>query len=204
MKKMFWAFLLAMGVAVQSFGAGLIIVHEPDFWVEPLPPRIVPPPRHPIPRPSWAPLEVASVQANIKIKDQIAVTSVDQEFYNPNPRQLEGTFLFPVPKGAHIDKFTMEIGGKQVEAELLTADKARNIYEEIVRRQRDPALLEYVGRDLVKVRIFPIEANARKRITLSYSQLLKSDAGLVNFMFPLNTEKFSANPLKSVSVKIDL
>src|SRR5439155_3602366 len=109
-----------------------------------------------------------------------------------------------VPKGAHIDKFTMEIGGKQVEAELLTADKARNIYEEIVRRQRDPALLEYVGRDLFKVRIFPIEANAKKRITLSYSQILKADNGLVNLVFPLNTEKFSAKPLHNVSVKVNL
>ena len=61
----------------------------------------------------------------MKIDGQIATTSVDQEFYNPNPQRLEGTYLFPVPKGAQIDKFTMEIGGKQVEAELLPADKAR-------------------------------------------------------------------------------
>ena len=143
-------------------------------------------------------------KVDVRIKDQIAVTSVDQEFYNPNSRQVEGTFLFPVPKGAQINKFTMEIGGKQVEAELLAADKARGIYEEIVRKLRDPALLEYVGRDLFKVRIFPIEPASRKRITLSYTQVLKADSGLVNFMFPLNTEKFSAKPLKNVSVKIDL
>ena len=121
----------------------------------------MPPPRPYI----FAPLEVVYHHLNVKIDGQIATTSVDQEFYNPNPRQLEGTFLFPVPKGAQINKFTMEINGKQVEAELLAADKARGIYEDIVRRAKDPALLEYAGRDLFKVRLFPIEGHGRKKIT---------------------------------------
>ena len=82
---------------------------------------------------------------------------MDQEFYNPNPSRLEGTFVFPVPKGAHINKFTMEIDGKQVEAELLAADKARHIYEDIVRKLKDPALLEYAGRDIFKVRVNVID-----------------------------------------------
>ena len=202
-------------LTLPAFPAGLILVHDEDFW------RRVPPPWHPSPppqpqpptqprvyipppQPSWAPLETTFTKADVHIKDQFATTSIEQEFYNPNPRQLEGTFLFPVPKGAQINKFTMEINGKPVEAELLAADKARGIYEDIVRKLRDPALLEYAGRDLFKVRIFPIEPNARKRITLSYSQLLKSDSGLVNFIFPLNTEKFSARPIKTVSVKVDV
>jgi Ca-activated chloride channel family protein len=98
----------------------------------------------------------------------------------------------------------MEIDGKQVEAELLGADKARHIYEDIVRKLRDPALLEYSGRDVFKVRIFPIEPHSSKRIKLAYTELLKADSGLVSYVLPLNTEKFSAKPIKSVSVKIDL
>jgi Ca-activated chloride channel family protein len=199
-------FLLANTLCVQA--AGLIIIHDADFWRRPWPPQphpppVIPPPR-PVPPPVWAPLEVSFVKGDVRIQDQIATTVVEEEFYNPNPRQLEGTFLFPVPKGAHVSKFTMEINGKQVEAELLASDKARGIYEDIVRKLRDPALLEYSDRDLFKARIFPIEPNAKKRITLTWSQLLKSDAGLVNFVLPLNTEKFSARPLKNVSVKVDL
>jgi Ca-activated chloride channel family protein len=144
------------------------------------------------------------VKVHTRITDQVAVTSVDQEFYNPNPARLEGTFVFPIPKGAHINKFTMEIDGKQVEAELLSADKARRIYEDIVRKLKDPALLEYAGRDVFKVRIFPIEPNSKKRITLSYTELLKADDGLVSYGLPLNTEKYSAKPIRSVSVKVDL
>lgn len=160
----------------------------------------MPPPRTYV----FAPLEVSYHHVNVKIDGQIAVTSVDQEFYNPNPSRLEGTYLFPIPKGAQLDKFTMDIGGKQVEAELLSADKARQIYEDIVRKARDPALLEYADRDAFKVRIFPIEPHSKKRITLRYTQLLKSDSGLVGYVYPLNTEKFSAKPIKSVSVKVEL
>lgn len=200
--------------------AGLIVVEDPDavrhpIWPpEPMPPRPIPiprpiPPPRPVPPPPprhyvFAPLELVSHQVNVRIRDQVAVTGIEQEFYNPNPQRLEGTFLFPVPKGAQINKFTMEIGGKPVEAELLAADKARRIYEDIVRSMKDPALLEYAGRDLFKARIFPIEPHSRKRITLSYTQLLKTDSGLVGYVYPLNTEKFSAKPIKTVSLKIDL
>ena len=153
---------------------------------------------------AFAPLEITYHRVQVKIDGQIAATSVDQEFYNPNPQRLEGTYLFPVPKGAQIDKFSMEIGGRQVEAELLAADKARSLYEDIVRKLRDPALLEYAGRDVFKVRVFPIEPNSAKRITLSYSQVLPAESGLVSYLYPLNTEKFSAKPVKNVSVKVDL
>lgn len=188
--KTIFGLLFTVCLGVQAFASGLIILHEPDFWR---------PPRQPHPPPSSAiALELQSLHANVRVKDQVAETSVEQEFYNPNSRQVEGTFLFPVPKGAAISKFSMEINGKQVEAELLAADKARSIYEDIVRKLKDPALLEYAGRDLFKVRIFPIEAHGKKRIHLSYSQVLKADSGLVNYAFPLKTAS------KDLSLKIDL
>ena len=190
-----------------AFAAGLIIVDDGRVWHGPIPPYPVPPHPRPFPSPrpyAFAPLDVNYVKVNTRIQDQVAVTSVDQEFYNPNPARLEGTFIFPIPKGAHINKFTMEIDGQQVEAELLAADKARHIYEDIVRKLKDPALLEYGGRDVFKVRIFPIEPNSKKRITLSYTELLKADNGLISYVLPLDTEKYSAKPIRSVSVKVDL
>ena len=183
MKRIFLLVLVlgAFMAAVPAFAAGLIIVDEAHWWPPGPPSHPIPPhpprPIMPMPRPFvFAPMELVSHKVNAKIADQFATTTVEQEFFNPNDRRLEGTFLFPVPKGAQIKKFTMEIGGKPVEAELLAADKARSIYEDIVRRAKDPALLEYAGRDLFKVRIFPIEPHERKNITLSYQQLLKSDA----------------------------
>ena len=152
----------------------------------------------------FTPLEVRSHHVDVRIDGQVAATSIDQEFYNPNDQRLEGTYIFPVPKEAHIDKFSMEIGGKMVEAELLSADKARQIYEDIVRKMRDPALLEYAGRDLFQVRVFPLEPHSSKPIKISYTELLHSDNGLVTYTYPMNTEKFSAQPIKSISVKVDL
>lgn len=190
-------FLLALTLApLLAHADGMIIVElplRPIHWPHP------PPHRH-----IFAPLEVSYHHVSVKINGQVATTSVDQEFYNPNSERLEGTYLFPVPKGAHVDKFTMEIGGRQVQAELLAADKARQIYEDIVRKMRDPALMEYAGRDVFRVRVYPIEPHSTKRITLSYTELLTADSGLISYTYPLNTEKFSAKPVKSVSVKVDL
>src|ERR1035437_6458999 len=201
----FSALLVLFGLIspVPQCRADGFIVVDPAHWRPGPRPRPMPPPWPHQPY-DFAPLEVTYDHVNVKIDDQIATTSVDQEFYNPNSQQLEGTYLFPVPKGAQINKFAMDIGGKQVEAELLPADKARRIYEDIVRKLKDPALLEYADRDVFKVRIFPIEPNSKKRLTLSYTQVLKSDAGLVSYVYPLNTEKFSAKPIKNVSVKVEL
>ncbi|MGZ4962278.1 MAG: VIT domain-containing protein [Limisphaerales bacterium] len=152
----------------------------------------------------WGAIEIESTHVTAKIRDQVARTQVEQVLYNPNPQQIEGSLLFPVPRGAQLDKFTMEIDGKMVEAELLKSGKARGIYEEIVRKMKDPALLEYADRDLFKLRIFPIPPHGQKRVTFSYTQVLKSDSGLVSYTFPLNTTRFSTRPLKNVSVKIDL
>ena len=191
MKRWLWLMVLlgfCCGV-YHSRAAGLIIVEDPSWHPGPIPPpRPIPPPwppprPHPLPRPYvFAPMEVSFVKVHTRITDQIATTAIDQEFYNPNSARLEGTFVFPVPKGAHLDKFSMEIDGQKVQAELLSADKARRIYEDIVRNLKDPALLEYAGRDMFKVRIFPIEPHSKKRVSLSYTQLLKADAGLIAFV----------------------
>jgi Ca-activated chloride channel family protein len=171
-------------------GDGFIVIHEPSH---------VPPGHY-----AFAPLEVSRHHVEVKIDGLVATTSVDEEFYNPNDQRLEGTYLFPVPTDAHIDKFSMEVGGEMTDAELLPADKARQIYEDIVRKMRDPALLEYAGRDVFKARIFPIEPLGRKQVKITYTELLKSDAGSLTYTYPLGTEKFSSQPIKSLSIKVEI
>jgi Ca-activated chloride channel family protein len=152
----------------------------------------------------FTPLEVSYHHVDAKIDGQICTTTVDEEFYNPNAQTLEGTYLFPIPKAAQIDKFTMEIAGKETSAELLSADKARQIYEDIVRREKDPALLEYADRGLFRVHVYPIEGNSHKRVRITYSEVLKMDSGLISYTYPLNTEKFSSAPIPDVSVSVEL
>jgi Ca-activated chloride channel family protein len=153
---------------------------------------------------AFAPLEVSNHHVNVKIDGQICTTTVDEDFHNPNQQVLEGTYLFPIPKNAQIDKFTMQIDGKETGAELLNADQARNIYEDIVRRRLDPALMEYADRGVFKVRVFPIEPGGHKQVKIVYTEVLKSDSGLISYTYPLNTEKFSSAPIHDVSVTVNI
>ena len=100
--------------------------------------------------------------------------------------------------------FTLWIDGQPVEGQVLDADEAREIYENIVREMRDPALLEYADQGAVRARIFPIQPGEERRIELSYTQVLVADRGLVRYTYPLNTEKFSAQPLERVNISVDL
>ena len=131
----------------------------------------------------------------VEIDGMLATTTVDQEFYNPNASRLEGYYLFPLPAGAVIKDFSMWIDGRETRAELLDAAKARGIYEDIVRRLRDPALLEYDGRGVFKMRVFPIEPHSKKRIKISYHEVLEKNNGSIAYLYPLGTEKFSARAI---------
>jgi Ca-activated chloride channel family protein len=168
-----------------------IIIPEPPY----------PHPPQPIPIRSLA---IKYHRVTVQIEDQVATTHVDQVFVNDNPFDLEGTYIFPLPADATVSSFAMWVDGQKLEAQLLEANKAREIYEGIVRQRRDPALLEYVGRNAFQARVFPIPAHGEKRIELEYSQVLPADQGLVRYVYPLNTEKFSTRPLEQVSVRVEI
>lgn len=183
--------ILVVALAAPVLADGFIVIPRPPH---PRPPRPLTP----------FPLEVLNHNVTVIIKDQVATTFIDQVFYNPTGQRLEGYYLFPVPKGAVIQKFSMWVNGKQLSAELLDARKAREIYQDIVRRQQDPALLEYSETGVFKVRIFPIGPHSKKRIKISYHEFLNKDNNSVEYLYPLNTEKFSAKPLKNVSVNVEI
>ena len=164
---------------------------------------IIDPPPEPVPH--WEPwLTIRYHRVTVTIEDQVATTKVDQVFCNDGPVAAEGTYVFPLPPGAVVQRFVMWVDGKPVEGEVLPADKAREIYEGYVRRQRDPALLEYVGRDAVQARIFPIPPGEERRIQLEYTQILPAEGGLMYYRYPLDTERFSAMPLEQVSISVEI
>lgn len=163
----------------------------------------------PIDRPGVPPRPIRSLaikyhRVTVKIDNQVAITHVDQVFVNDNPFDMEGEYIFPLPEGASISQFAMWVDGRRLEAEVLERDKARQIYEDIVRQKRDPALLEYVGRNAFRARVYPIPARSEKRIELEYSEVLPQDHGLIRYVYPLNTEKFSSRPLEEVSVNVQI
>jgi Ca-activated chloride channel family protein len=151
-----------------------------------------------------AQLAIEYHRVQVRIEDQVAVTHVDQAFRNDNDWTVEGTYIFPLPAGAAVSSFTLWIDGEPVEGEVLDREQARQIYQEIVRKLQDPALLEYVDRGAVQASIFPIEPGESRRIELEYTQLLEADHGLIGYRYPLNTEKFSAQPLEQVSIAVQV
>jgi Ca-activated chloride channel family protein len=170
------------------------IVYADGFIIIPSPPKEI----------SFIPLSIKYHHVEVNINNQVAVTKVDQVFLNENNRELEGIYIFPIPEGASISDFAMYVDGKRVSSEVLERDKARNIYEDIVRRMKDPALLEYMDRGAFKASIYPIPARGEKRIQLEYSEVLKYDSGMCKYVYPLNTEKFSVKPIKSVTVSVQV
>ncbi|MBI2920666.1 MAG: VWA domain-containing protein [Planctomycetes bacterium] len=141
-------------------------------------------------------------KVEVTVDNQVATTEVDQVFLNPNGRQIEATYVFPVPAGASMSRLSMWINGVEQEAELLDSEKARGIYEDIVRSRQDPALLEFVGSRMFRLRVFPILPGEEKRVKLSYSETLKADAGICQFRYGLNTARFSSQAVQEVRVSV--
>ncbi len=143
----------------------------------------------PLPRPVPLPnaLPVKSINLDTVIKGQVATTHVTQVFRNDTNFTLEGTYFFPIPETASIVEFSIWENGKKLTGEVRSREEARRIYDEIVRRQRDPGLLEYAGKNLFQASIFPIPPNSDKKLELIYSEVLKADSGTVGYRYPLGT-----------------
>jgi Ca-activated chloride channel family protein len=184
----------ALLLPISALADGIIVPDPPKCDPAPCPPVILP----------MDQLVIRYHHVTVSIKDQLAVTHVDQVFYNPNDWTIEGTYIFPIPDDAAVSGFTLWVDGQPVKGQVLDATQARQTYEQIVSSMRDPALLEYIGRGAVQARIFPIAPNSERRIELEYTQALPADGGLVHYVYPLNTEKFSALPIESVSISVEI
>lgn len=148
-------------------------------------------------------LPVKSIKIETKIASQVATTHVEQVFRNDTNATLEGTYFFPIPEAASISEFAIWDGDRRLVGEVRTREEARRIYDEIVRRQRDPGLLEYAGKDLFQASIFPIPPRSDKKLELTYTQVLQAEAGTVAYRYPLGTGR-QATPIGTVSGRIEL
>ena len=176
--------LVGLGVGVAR-ADGLIVPVDPELRV----------------RGSWS---VKYHHVDIVVRDQVASVSIDQEFVNTGSGMLEVEYLFPVPPDAAIDAMTLIVDGKEYPARLLGADEARRTYEDIVRRKKDPALLEYAGFGLYRTRAFPLQPGKPAKVQVHYQSLCRRDGDAVSVWYPLNTEKYSARPIESVRVRVDI
>ena len=126
-----------------------------------------------------------SVNAAIELRQGVGNITLEQSFHNTSPAQLEGEYIFAIPDEAQVHDFHLYINGKKTQGEVLDSKEASEIYESIVRKYRDPALLEFAGHGLFKARIFPIAPKSERKIELSYAQVIKSESGTYRFTLPI-------------------
>jgi len=182
---------------------GLLIVENPSERVRlprpiiiwPPHPRPVPPPRPPM---SY---KIKELNVQARLIDQVAQVQVSQTFVNTGSRSMEVAFVFPLPYDGAIEQMTLLVDGKEYPAKLLDAKEARRLYEAIVRKNRDPALLEWLGTGLFRTSVFPVPAGASRTVSLRYSQLCRKQEGMTDFLFPLSTAKYTSEAVEKVTIR---
>ncbi len=147
-----------------ALAVGVAAVLPAQGWVELENPR----------RPGMAMGPVIRVSSNVKttIDGRVARVEVEEQFRNTGPRIAEGSYLYPLPKNAVFSDFSLWMGDEEIRGEIMNAGEAQKIYEDIVRRLKDPALLSLEGHGLIRARVFPINAGETRRVKLRYTQVL--------------------------------
>jgi len=152
--------LLHLAFPAALLAQGWIIPRQPD----------VPPPvcfdRCVAPRP--VALERTSSNVRATLADHVLRYEVEETFRNRGGTVQEADYMYPLPAGAAFQELQLSINGQLVSGEIMDAGRARQTYEEIVRRQRDPALVEWMGYGLLRARIFPINPGEEKRVLLRF------------------------------------
>jgi Ca-activated chloride channel homolog len=190
-----FSLLFLFVTALTASGQGVIVPGPCERC--PRPPRPIPPVTMP------RTLPIKSIKIDTNILSQVATTHLEQVFRNDTDATLEGTYLFPIPESASIVEFAIWDGDRRLVGEVRSREEARRIYDEIVRRQRDPGLLEYAGKDLFQASIFPIPPHSDKKLELTYTQVLKAESGTVAYRYPLGSGR-QTTQIGSVSGRIEL
>ncbi len=185
--------VLAQGLLVDDDPAHHFRLPRPHVHVHPMP--------RPVPEPPQS-YKIQELAVNATIVDQVAKVQVSQSFVNTGSRQMEVSFIFPLPYDGAVDQMTFMVDGKEYDAKLLSAEEARRIYEGYIRRNQDPALLEWLGTGMFKTSVFPVPPGAKRTVTMRYSQICRKTDGITEWLFPLSTAKYTSHPVETVTVDV--
>jgi Mg-chelatase subunit ChlD len=120
-------------------------------------------------------IQRTSSQVRVELADRVLRYQITETFRNRGGLIGEADYIFPMPAGAAFEALELEIDGELVSGETMSADRARQIYEDIVRRNRDPALVEYMGRGMLRTRIFPIQPGEEKRVVVRFQSVAERE-----------------------------
>jgi len=190
------------GARTMNETQDLYIRPRPRPFVEPvviLPPiRILPPPRPADPK--LVPVVVSEVSATVRIRGEIASTVFEAVVSNPNPLALEGEFTLPLPAGATVTGAALDINGKMIDASIVEKKRAQEVFEAIERKGADPALVESVGGNSYRTRVYPIPAKGSRRVRITFISEVDRVDGAPIFTLPMRFE----NTLDKASIRIEV
>ena len=164
-------------------------------------------PLPPLPAPSIrladtnaTPMQTRELSVDATVRGLYATVETTMVFHNPNGRILEGELVFPLPDGAVVCGYALDIDGRMVDGVVVPKEKARVAFETETRRNVDPGLVEHVKGNLYKTRVYPLPAGGDRTIRLAYTTPLAfSPDGDAALSLPM-----PRTPLARRSVSIDV
>ncbi|MGD8454067.1 MAG: VIT domain-containing protein [Phycisphaerae bacterium] len=147
-------------------------------------------------------IEITAVDVGVVIIEQVATTTMDISLRNRSGRDTDAELLVPVPDRAAVRGFTFQGSGAAPTAVVLPQEEAKQTYDEIVARIKDPALLEFAGFNLVRSSVFPVPARGTQKVRLTYEHVLPRDGSRVDYYLPRSESLALAVPW-NVSVRIE-
>lgn len=163
---------------------------------------VLPPPSMKVEcRADESPVSISRAEIKSRVMDFLAETEVTLVFHNPNTRVMEGELVYPLPAGAIVQGYALDINGRMVDGVPVPRQKARVAFEEEVRKQVDPGLVEWSGGNMFKTRVYPIPAGGTRTVRLRYSTVLPVDAaGAPSLQLPMNFKE----KLDSLKLRVEV
>ncbi|HJL17175.1 MAG TPA: VIT domain-containing protein [Sandaracinaceae bacterium LLY-WYZ-13_1] len=157
-------------------------------------------------RARW-PLVIRRLDVKVRVVGDLAVTEVEQEFFNPASETVEGTYRIRVPRAAVLQRFAVDRNGRLVDGYVREKAQARQDYEAQVYRGStlDPALLEWVAPGRYQARIYPIRPGETRRIVVRYAEWLEpvAEDGPRLYRYPMGAGR-NAPRIQELSIAVDL
>jgi Ca-activated chloride channel family protein len=134
--------------------------------------------------PAFAGAQRISSHIRASMDGRIIRYEIDDRYVNRSGRVAEVDYILPLPKGAAFESLELSINGEMIAGETMRAERARAVYEEIVRKLRDPALVEWMGHDMLRTRIFPIQPGEEKRVVVRFSAVAQREGDALRLDWP--------------------
>lgn len=146
-------------------------------------------------------VKITSVECTVNIVEATATTQLDIFLENTTNVRQEAELILPVPDDAAVSHFAYSGSAEMVTAQVLPKEQAVSIYNGLVSQIRDPALCEFIGYQLIRTSVFPVEAHGQQCIQVEYVHLLDTQGNRIDYTLP-RTESLEYQVPWNINVQV--